>query len=212
MNCFNKIFPGLGMTVSGPKVAVIQDNRMNSYRCALEEWQAKKPEMIMVILTKQDTELYSMVKRQCYVQSPVPSQVVTGRVLGKPKGLMSVATKIALQMNCKLGGQLWAVKIPLKNAMVVGFDVYHDTLQKNKSVGALVASLNQTFTKYHSETEFHETGGIREMSGTICGMMSRALSAYQKANDSLPSVVILYRDGVGDGQIPIVLETEVKAQ
>ena len=27
--CFNKIFPGLGMTVSGPKVAVIQDNRVN---------------------------------------------------------------------------------------------------------------------------------------------------------------------------------------
>ena len=30
---------------------------------------------------------------------------MTATVLGKPKGLMSVATKVALQMNCKLGGE-----------------------------------------------------------------------------------------------------------
>ena len=28
--------------------------------------------------------------------------------------MMSVATKVALQMNCKLGGEPWAVKMPLK--------------------------------------------------------------------------------------------------
>ena len=42
---------------------------------------------------------------------------MTATVLGKPKGLMSVA----LQMNCKLGGEPWAVKIPLKNTMVIGY-------------------------------------------------------------------------------------------
>ena len=40
--------------------------------------------------------------------------------LGTPKCLMSVATKVALQMNFKLGGEPWAVKIPLKNTMVIG--------------------------------------------------------------------------------------------
>ena len=39
---------------------------------------------------------------------------MTSPVLNKPKGLMSVATKVALQMNCKLGGEPWAVKIPMK--------------------------------------------------------------------------------------------------
>jgi len=207
-----KVFPGIGMTVSRPKIETISGSKMGDYVFAMDTWSEKRPELLMVCVpNNKSVDLYSAIKTKCCVKSPIPSQVITGTIMGKEKGLMSVATKVALQMNCKLGGELWAVKIPLKNAMVVGFDVYHDTLQKNKSVGALVASLNQTFTKYHSETEFHETGGIREMSGTICGMMSRALSAYQKANDSLPSVVILYRDGVGDGQIPIVLETEVKA-
>ena len=47
-------------------------------------------------------------------------QVVTAKVIEKPKGLQSVATKVALQLNCKMGGQLWAVKIPMSGAMVVG--------------------------------------------------------------------------------------------
>ena len=44
---------------------------------------------------------------------PVPSQVVVARTLSKQQQLMSVATKIAIQMNCKLGGEAWALEIPV---------------------------------------------------------------------------------------------------
>ena len=43
----------------------------------------------------------------------VPSQVIVGRTLAKKQMLMSVATKIAIQLNCKLGGEVWAVEIPV---------------------------------------------------------------------------------------------------
>ena len=49
--------------------------------------------------------------------------------------LMSVAGKIGMQLNCKLGGDLWAVEVPLKGLMVVGYDTYHDSSQKGQSVG-----------------------------------------------------------------------------
>ena len=65
-------------------------------------------------------EHYAAVKVKCCVEKPIPSQCMTATVLGKPKGLMSVATKVAIQMNCKLGGEPWSVKIPLKNTMVIG--------------------------------------------------------------------------------------------
>ena len=65
-------------------------------------------------------EHYQAIKTKCCVENAVPSQCITATVLGKPKGLMSVATKVAIQMNCKLGGEPWAVKIPLKNTMVLG--------------------------------------------------------------------------------------------
>ena len=65
-------------------------------------------------------EHYQAIKTKCCVENAIPSQCMTATVLGKPKGLMSVATKVAVQMNCKLGGEPWAVKIPLKNTMVLG--------------------------------------------------------------------------------------------
>ena len=51
--------------------------------------------------------------------------------------VMSVAGKIAMQLNCKLGGDLWAVEVPLKGLMVVGYDTYHDSSKKGQSVGKL---------------------------------------------------------------------------
>ena len=33
-------------------------------------------------------------------------------------------------MNAKLGGEPWAVKILMKNTMVIGYDTYHNTLIK----------------------------------------------------------------------------------
>jgi len=174
--------------------------------------QPEKPELIMLIIpNKNNPDLYSVIKKKLCVDIPLPSQVVTCTVINKPKGLMAVATKIGLQLNCKMGGQLWGVKIPLKNSMVVGFDTYHDSQHKGKSVGALVASLNSTFTKFFSVPEFHDTNAAQEISGKITTMMTKALESYRSINGNLPERIFFYRDGVGDGQIRFVYDVEVKA-
>ena len=105
----------------------------------------------------------------------MPSQVVTvSKVLNKEKGYMSMATKVksalpsvkmtaltnllfqvVTQMATKLGGEPWAVEIPFKGAMVVGYDTYHDSARRGESVGALVASVNNNFTRYFSTVDFH---------------------------------------------------------
>jgi len=38
---------------------------------------------------------------------------VLSRTLNKKQMLMSVATKIAIQLNCKMGGEVWALEIPV---------------------------------------------------------------------------------------------------
>ena len=38
--------------------------------------------------------------------------------------------------------------------MVIGYDSYHDSLNKSMSVGGFVASLNKSFTKYYSKCTF----------------------------------------------------------
>lgn len=89
-------------------------------------------------------ELYVFIKLFLIV----PSQVIVSRTLSKKQMLMSVSTKIGIQLNCKLGGEVWALEIPVKNMMVVGIDVYHDSLTKGKSIGGFVASMNQNLTRY----------------------------------------------------------------
>ncbi len=43
----------------------------------------------------------------------VPSQVVLLKSI-TAKGAMSIATKIAIQINCKIGGAPWSVSVPLE--------------------------------------------------------------------------------------------------
>jgi aubergine-like protein len=45
-------------------------------------------------------------------------QVIIGKTIGDQKKIRSVVQKIALQINCKLGGELWGVSIPFVSHFV----------------------------------------------------------------------------------------------
>ena len=51
--------------------------------------------------------------------------MVLTRTLSRHTQIISVATKIGIQINAKLGGEIWGVHIPTKTLMVVGMDSYH---------------------------------------------------------------------------------------
>ena len=102
-----------------------------------------------------------------------------------------MATKVLVQMNCKLGGEPWAVDIPLKNTMVLGYDTYHDSLHKDKSVGALVASINKTFTRFISSAEFHSNQS--ELTDRMTPGIAKAIRKYVEFNGVVPDRVIMYR-------------------
>lgn len=105
---------------------------------------------VVCIVPNNRKDRYDAIKKLCCVERPVPSQVVVSRTLSKKNMLMSVCTKIGIQLNCKLGGEVWAVDIPLNKLMVIGFDVYHDSATKGKSIGGFVASTNKHLTRYYS--------------------------------------------------------------
>lgn len=131
------------------------------------------------------------------------------RSLSKPKTIMSVCNKIALQINCKLGGELWRLDIPLTKTMLVGIDVCHDTSPSarvgggRQSVAGFCASMNQSFTKYYSRVSFQRTG--QELVDGLKVCMTEALRSFFEINHVLPDVIIVYRDGVGDGMLEAVV-------
>lgn len=115
-----------------------------------------------------------------------------------------------LQINCKLGGSLWGINIPLKNTMIVGIDTYHGSTDSKTgaAVGGLVASINPSFTKYFSKP--HLQGKKEELISGLTSILVEALGSYAAHNNgNYPDRLIIYRDGVGDGMLEQVRQIEI---
>ena len=112
----------------------------------------------MIIFPSSRDDRYSSVKKLCCIEHPIPSQVINARTISQQQKLRSVTQKIhvALQINCKLGGELWAVDIPLKNIMVVGIDMYHDSSHGKRSILGIVSSINRHLTRLYSRVSIHD--------------------------------------------------------
>ncbi|XP_066143660.1 piwi-like protein Siwi [Euwallacea fornicatus] len=200
----SKAAKGMSMNIN-PRVFVMQDDRSQTYLHELEQVISKmNPNMVLAVLPNNSADRYNAIKKKCYVDRAIPCQVVVSKNL--TKGL-SVATKVAIQMNCKMGGAPWGSSLP-KNTMVVGYDVCRDTANRGKSFAGMVASMNSTCTQYYSMTVEHENE--EELSSNFAAFMQLACKRARELNRLIPERIIIYRDGVGDGQIPYVKEHEVE--
>nr|XP_055151603.1 piwi-like protein 2 isoform X2 [Symphalangus syndactylus] len=141
------------------------------------------------------------------IQSTLGAEVINVRTIGQPTRLRSVAQKILLQINCKLGGELWGVDIPLKQLMVIGMDVYHDPSRGMRSVVGFVASINLTLTKWYSRVVFQMPH--QEIVDSLKLCLVGSLKKFYEVNHCLPEKIVVYRDGVSDGQLKTVANYEI---
>lgn len=101
------------------------------------------------------------------------------------------------------------VNLPMSGLMTVGFDVCHDAKDKRKSYGALVATMDlKKKVEFFSAVTAHTNG--EELSNDLALNMRKALQQFREINNTLPTRICFYRDGVGEGQIEHVLEHEVE--
>ncbi|ODM95894.1 Protein piwi [Orchesella cincta] len=176
-----KVAAPLSMAIGQSKN--VPDARSGSYLSAMEDALNLKPQMIFVILPNNKAELYNVVKKRLAVDKGVPSQCFLAKNVTS-KGLMSIATKVVVQMNAKLGGEPWTLKLP-KSCMFVGFDVYHG------AKGSKGGSNND------------------ELCETMLADLIKCCHNFQEVNGELPERIIMYRDGVGEGQLKAVYNTEL---
>lgn len=207
----SKVSAPLNMRIGNPlEVYKLADIKGTSYVKAINDLVAKHQDlqMLFVILPNNKPEPYGAVKKRLAVDQGIPSQCFVSRNVTS-KGLMSIATKVVVQMNAKLGGEPWSIKIPLKKLMVVGFDVYHGAKgSKGGSVGAMVATITPTLAKYFSTTSVFN--GPDEFSKVLLSDFTKCLHTFAEERDQgLPERIVFYRDGVGDGQLGQVLTQEL---
>ncbi|XP_032708667.1 piwi-like protein 4 isoform X2 [Lontra canadensis] len=167
LHCLRRVGSSIGFNVDHPKTIKVQENPA-AFLSALQRHVDPNVQLVMCILPSNQKSYYDSIKKYLSSVCPVPSQCALTRTLNKQGMVMSIATKIVMQMACKLGGELWAVEIPV------------------------VLSL------YPPEND-----------NRCCRLLERALNRWHRHNRGLPARVVVYRDGVGDGQLQTLLEYEV---
>ncbi|XP_026198190.1 piwi-like protein 2 isoform X2 [Anabas testudineus] len=209
VSTFNKVAGPIGVRLERPIRVELRDDRTETYVKSIHSQLTSEPNMQLVvcIMVGNRDDLYSVIKKLCCVKSPIPSQAINVRTISQQQKLKSVAQKILLQMNSKLGGELWTVNVPLKNLMVVGVDVHHDTSKSHRSVMGFVASVNSSLTRWYSRVTFQSP--TEELINGFRVCLLAALQKYFEVNHTLPEKIVVYRDGVSDGQLKMVERYEI---
>lgn len=118
MRIFKEVAQGQRYDMAEPRIIKLPDDRTGTYARSLEEFCAKDPKFVMTFLPNNNADRYKAVKTITYVKYAIPSQVVCSRTIQPKKGNMagvkSIATKILLQINSKLGGAPWMIQMPMK--------------------------------------------------------------------------------------------------
>ena len=98
----------MGINVANPKVIALPNDRTETYLEALRPVIDPTTQLVLTVVPQQRSDRYAAIKKLCYVEKPVASQVVLLKSINNEKKMSAVASKVVLQINCKLGGELWA--------------------------------------------------------------------------------------------------------
>jgi aubergine-like protein len=101
--------------------------------------------------------------------------------------------------------------------MIIGIDVCHTA--KKQSVVGFCASLNDSYTSYYSRVTFQHATQVKfdfntihllyqEIIDKLTSLVHDALRTFFSKNKKLPDRIIVFRDGVGEGQLAAVNEHE----
>jgi len=207
IDLFKGVIRSLGIVANAPKEIQIHNDQPDMMVNSLKQGITDKTQIVVCIVSSKNKLRYDAIKRVCCLERPVPSQVCTSQIIEDQRKNRSVVTKVAIQMNCKLGGELWCSHIPMKNLMICGVDTYHDSAKKNGSVCSFIATTNPTHTRYFSRATLQETH--QELSSNLSITVKSACEHYKKMNNTYPEKIIIYRDGISDGQLAMVKEHEI---
>ena len=184
--------------------------------------------LIFIVLPNDDKWLYARIKYYGDVQFGIHTICSIGSKLSKEFGQGMYMGNLALKFNLKGGGVNQEVANTLlapldKKTMVMGIDVTHPSPGSAKgapSIASAVASRDSRLAQW--------PGSIRKQTGKqemidqkkaefgdcvsdaiLQEMVVERLECWRKFNKELPTKILLYRDGVSEGQYALVLRQEL---
>ena len=192
------------------------------------EKKASVPDFLLIILPSNANELYRSIKTIADVRLGIHTVCVIGDKNDKKKfyGDYTVQynANVVLKINLKLGG----INHKLANdrdalgliadqpTMVVGIDVTHPSPGSREgapSIFAVVASMDQHLSQWPVRLGVQKKSREEVISHgpRLTSMFQDLLKLWRSRNNNYPENIIVYRDGVSEGQYSAVIAQELAA-
>ena len=176
-----------------------------------------RPTMLLVVIAERlQTPIYSRVKSACDIREGILNVCVIDNKFARAN--VQYFANVGLKVNLKLGGTNHALDpskmgiLREKKTMVVGIDVTHPSPGSSASapsVAGIVASVDEWLAQWPADLRIQKGG--QEMVAKLGDMFKSRLRLWQQRNRTLPENILIYRDGVSEGQYNLVLEEELPA-
>lgn len=199
----------------GKKIVLTGDNDEEVIDKAIAGMMPHKPELVFTILFNSDVAIYNSVKRVCDVRRGVRNvNVLAPKFAGAND---QYHANVGLKVNLKLGGSNQSLKadklgiIGEGKTMLVGIDVTHPSpgsASSAPSVAGIVASVDPALGQWPADIRIQSSR--QEMVSGLDDLLVSRLRVWAEYNKgSYPENIIVYRDGVSEGQYNTVIDEEL---
>ena len=201
-NNLDKASKAFGLKIAEPEWIEMRNNSSaKDWTATAEDYFGKNKsdyDFAVFLLGKND-KIYKDLKKHSLCKNGYVSQVVKAKSMQKKGGVMSVCSKILLQINAKLGGisykTLQDKTVNDRKIMVVGVDSSH--IKGHGTGVAMVATINDTFTNFFNKEEIiKEENNKEQLQYYVSSFIEKAIEVYKKENKEPPKNIIIYRQGV----------------
>ncbi|KAK3402274.1 post-transcriptional gene silencing protein QDE-2 [Sordaria brevicollis] len=179
----------------------------------------QKRDLLVVVLPYKDTQLYAWIKKAADVTYGVHTVcVVAERFHG---GSPSYYANVALKVNLKFGGTNHKIATPIdlisgqEKTMLVGYDVTHPTNltvgqnpETAPSIVGLVSTIDNNLGQWPAMV-WNNPRGQESMTEKFTAKFMTRLELWRKHNKDLPTKILIFRDGVSEGQFLMVINQEL---
>lgn len=186
--------------------------------------EADRIDLLFIVLPEVNTTLYKRIKTLADKDYGLHTICSVGSKLWKDRGRDQYIANVALKFNLKLGGINQIVEktnlglIEADKTMVVGIDVTHPSpgsASNAPSVSAMVASVDRFLGQWPATLRIQR--GRQENVDDLAEMLKSRLNLWRtkgkdhqgRPHQSLPENILIYRDGVSEGQYDMVLSQEL---
>ena len=218
---------GMGMTInqtpSPPKGYATNGDGEGELRKVFEaiSGQRPRPELVVLLILDKNPGRYTRIKKIADVDFGIPTICMRGEMVTKIKGRAGYFANVGLKVNLKFGGINHQIRDDTRlmdKTLFVGYDVTHPTNlpsgvgENAPSLVGLVANIDQHLAQWPAVA--WENPRRAEMVANDGGQFVKhfkdRIQLWAKNNNARqPEKIIIFRDGVSEGQFRLVLDHEL---